>query len=225
VTFEDQKKYAVATAIGISPFFLNGLVNARLNAWPLAYWICEVLIWVIVPIAVLSYLVQRAGLRFADIGLSRSIFGKQSVTLVVITSLLFCVLCYAVYTGVYAFMRGVLPDAGIFSYRSVLPSEDSGRAFAVFYLAFSAGVVEEIYFRGLLFKVLGFARRAVPLYLLVSPILFAAIHWESGWANTGAAYVYGLFAAVAYLAMRNIWPLIVGHFYTDYIVSITQAAP
>jgi membrane protease YdiL (CAAX protease family) len=63
------------------------------------------------------------------------------------------------------------------------------------------------------------------LYLLVSPILFAAIHWESGWANTGAAYVYGLFAAVAYLAMRNIWPLIVGHFYTDYVASMFQTAP
>ena len=220
MTFEDRKKYAVATAIGIAPFFLNGLVNAKLSAWPLAYWFFEVLIWVIVPIAVLSYLVQRAGLRFADVQLSTSIFGKRSVTLVVLTSLLFCALCYGVYTGTYAYTRSVLPDAGIFSYRSALPSEESGRAFAVLYLALSAGVVEEIYFRGLLFKALEFVRGAVPLYLLVSPILFAAIHWESGWANTGAAYVYGLFAAVAYLAMRNIWPLIVGHFYTDYVVSM-----
>ena len=85
------------------------------------------------------------------------------------------------------------------------------------YFALTAGIVEELYFRGLLLKACSYTAYAVPLYLAASPILFALIHWESGAASTASCYVFGMFYAVTFVVIRNLWPLIVGHVYTDFV--------
>ena len=214
---EQRRKYAALAAVGIAPLLVNGCINAKIASLPALYWAFELFTWIGIPIAVLTSLVRNAGLRASDLGFSRTIFHRRSVVLVLVSSFLFCLIAYAVYTEAYSYMRTILPDAGIFQYRSVLPATDPGRSLVTLYFALSAGIVEEIYFRGLLFKIATFVRGTVPVFLILSPILFAAIHWESGMANMAAAYVYGLVSAIAYVFMRNVWPLVAGHVYTDYV--------
>jgi len=55
------------------------------------------------------------------------------------------------------------------------------------------------------------------IYIAVSPLLFALVHWEGGTANVIAAYIFGLGAVGVFMYMKNIWPLIIGHIYTDYV--------
>ena len=51
----------------------------------------------------------------------------------------------------------------------------------------------------------------------MSPLVFSLVHWESGIANLAAAWVVGLLAAAALLLLKNLWPLIAGHVFTDLL--------
>jgi membrane protease YdiL (CAAX protease family) len=178
----------------------------------------EALVWLLVPLMVLAWLSRRAGLRMAELGFHGTVFGRKSVTLVTLLAIVFCWLSYTVFSEASGYAQRFLPEAGIFHYRSVIPVADPGRSMAILYFALSAGFVEEIYFRGLLLRIAMASYGSVALFLILSPLFFAAIHWESGMANVAAAYVYGLFAAVAYVWLRNIWPLVVGHVFTDCLM-------
>jgi membrane protease YdiL (CAAX protease family) len=208
--------YAACIAAGTFPYLINGYINARIASSPALYWTFELLCWLAVPAVVLVVLVRRAGLRFSEIGLNGRIFGRYSVGLVILMCLVMCLLCAWVYHLALGLSRALLPDNPLFEYQSIVPQSGAAHTLAALYLALSAGIVEEIYFRGLLHKLAGWAARPVPAYLTLSPLLFASIHWETGWAGTAAAYVFGLFTALAFLLTRNLWPLIAGHFYTDY---------
>jgi membrane protease YdiL (CAAX protease family) len=52
---------------------------------------------------------------------------------------------------------------------------------------------------------------------IYTPIVFALPHWEGGLHNVLATYVCALFFALLFLITKNLWPLIVGHIYTDYV--------
>jgi membrane protease YdiL (CAAX protease family) len=49
----------------------------------------------------------------------------------------------------------------------------------------------------------------------VTTILFAATHSELGPSGVVAALTYGIAAAVLFLKLRNLWPIIFAHFVID----------
>lgn len=205
--------------IGIFPFFINGYVNALLAPLPVAYWAFEVSYWVVLPAILLTLAVRRQGLRLADIGLDTRVFGKRDVLLLGLLCVAFCPLDLFVYKHTYEYFRTVFTGPAFFEYESIVPKVNGWqRTLVAAYFALTAGVVEEVYFRGLLHKAVQHRPDAGGLYLVWSPLLFALIHWEGGFANVSTTYVFGLFAAAAFLAMRNLWPLIIGHIYTDYVL-------
>jgi membrane protease YdiL (CAAX protease family) len=206
------------TIAGIAPLLFNGYVNASIAQWPAVYWSFEFACWIVVPILVLGTLYRSCGLRPSHIGLNGTIFGRRSMGLVILTCVVLSPLTLWIYKNSLNYFATFLPNEGLFQYSSIVPPGGPVRTLVVIYLATTAGVVEEVFFRGLLYNVSAFlSSRVVPLFLIVSPLLFAAIHWESGPANTAAAYLVGLFAAAVYVVMRNLWPLIAAHIYTDYV--------
>ena len=58
-------------------------------------------------------------------------------------------------------------------------------------------------------------QHSIALFLLVSPLLFNLVHWEDRFANLASTYIFGVFMAIAYLGLRNLWPLVPGHIFTD----------
>jgi hypothetical protein len=209
--------YVACAALGIFPYLINGYINSKIAAWPALYWTFEVVCWVVIPGAVFAVLVRRGGLRAADLGLHGRIFGRDSVGLVILACLVLCPLEAVGYGHVYGYFRTFLPDEGVFKYQTMIPDGGARRELIALWFALTAGIVEELYFRGLLFRVAGFFPAPRALFLALSPLLFAAIHWESGPANAAGAYVFGVFSAAAFLILRNLWPLIAGHIFTDYI--------
>ena len=86
------------------------------------------------------------------------------------------------------------------------------------YFAATAAFVEEIYYRGLTWRLLEGCyspglRKLV--YVLGGSCFFAAIHWENGSPELIATYVYGMAACVWYLRLRTLWPLVLAHFTID----------
>lgn len=208
--------YWALLALGIAPLYFNGYVNAQISDRPVAYWSFEFSYWVLLPVLVLVFLVRFGGLRMSDIGIHGHIRGRGSIGLLVLIALVLCPLYYLVHSSALRFFSTLLPASALFQYHTMVPESGIGRILVAAYFAITAGIVEEIYFRGLAFRACEMLPFSVPLYLGLSPILFALIHWESGAANTAATYVVGILAAATYVLLRNLWPLIVAHAYTDY---------
>jgi len=213
----ERSRYILLTAIGIAPFYFNGYVNAAIADRPVLYWGFEAICWLVLPAIVLAVLVRSAGLRFADLGFHTKIFGGRSVAWLVLACAFACQMYYKGYLHAYEFARTLLPGESIFDYRSMIPERGLGRIAVVLYFSLSAAFVEEIYFRGLLLKIATFGRNAAATFMAVSPVLFALIHWKSGMANLAATYLLGLGVALAFVLVRNIWPFVAGHAFTDFM--------
>jgi len=212
-----RHRYLLLAAIGIFPFLVNGPVNARIAHQPLLYWGFELAIWVVLPGLLLLMATRTPGFRFADLGLHLAVMNYRGLPAVLIACLLFSPLCYGVYVGAGALFERWFPQDGFFNYETMIPESGIGYYAVILYFALSAGLVEEFLFRGLLFRAAREFAHPALAFMLVSPLAFSLVHWESGPANLCATWVFGLFAAAAYLRMKNLWPLIVGHVVTDLL--------
>jgi membrane protease YdiL (CAAX protease family) len=202
---------------GIVPFMLNGLVNSVIYDDARLYWGFEFLTWIVIPCFILYRVTRGPDFRFADLGYHAAIRGQHDPRLVVLACVLFAPLCYGVYAGSYAIFSELFPGRGFFSYESQVPESGMLYVAVVIYFSLSAGLVEEFLFRGLLYQAFAGFRHSLALFLLVSPVLFSLVHWEDGFANLAATYIFGAFMAFAYLGLRNLWPLVLGHIFTDLV--------
>lgn len=113
------------------------------------------------------------------------------------------------FTGVLA--RRFLPQSGV-------------EALVFFALAVTAGVCEEIIFRGFVFTVLARAAGdAVWVGLLGSAAMFAVAHLYQGRRGVAATFVGGLLFGVSRIVSGSILPAIVAHAVADLTVGL--AAP
>jgi membrane protease YdiL (CAAX protease family) len=214
---DNRHRLLILALVGIVPFTFNGLVNSIVADNALLYWGFEMLTWVVIP-SVIAWLVARTpGLHFADLGFHGSIRGQRNIGLLLAACMLFAPLCYLVYSKSYDFFSGIFPPQGFFQYESVVPESGMLYLVVIVYFALSAGVVEEFLFRGLLFRAFSGFRHSLALFLVLSPLLFSLVHWEDGIANLVSTWIVGLFMALAYLGFRNLWPLVIGHIFTDLV--------
>jgi len=208
--------YLLLLCLGIVPFLINGWVNSLIHASAVAYWSFELVSWVLIPVLVFS-VAGRNGLSLADLGLDARIFGQKNLLLVVVLCVIFCPVNLWVYKHTYKFFEALLPSAPYFQYETIVPTRGVMKVVVSLYFSLSAGIVEELYFRGFIHRVSRFFARPAVVYMVFSPLVFAMVHWEGGPSNLLATYVFGLFNGIAFLAMRNLWPLVFGHIFTDYV--------
>lgn len=211
------KLYWVLFLAGLIPFLLNGFINSKIQSIPILYWSFEILIWTIVPVVVFYLAVKYASFRFSEIGINTNIFGRKSTFLVLAFCLIFPPITYVIYGLSINYSLSVFPGGALFSYFDVIPKEGITRFIVILYFALSAGIVEELYYRGFIYKISQFYASPKLFYLTVSPVFFSMVHWENGVANIVATYIFGVILAIIFLSMKNLWPLITGHIFTDYV--------
>jgi hypothetical protein len=202
-------------AAGISPFLINGAINPIIYPHPWLYWSFELLSWFVLPAIVFWLAVRKGGLRADEIGLTGRVRGKKRFVLLLVLCVVAGPFDLLLYSHVYEFFRELFPAEPLFTYHSIVPEHGASRVVVLAYLGLTAGTVEELYFRGLFFRISLFFPAPVATYLVCSPALFALIHWEGGLSNILATYIFGLVSAVVFVIIRNLWPLVVGHIYTD----------
>jgi uncharacterized protein len=205
-------------AIGISPFLLNGWINSVVYDIPVLYWGFEFLSWVLLPAVIVVIAIRHGGLRWRDVGLTGTIAGENSVTRIVLTAFVLCPLAWLYFRWTRYFAQQLFPDPGFFTYvLQVLQEGGLPRPLMAAYFALSAGIVEELYFRGLMFRISQCYSHPLAIYTAVSPALFALVHWENGVDDMLYTWLIGLLFALLYARWRNLWPLIAAHVFIDYV--------
>lgn len=216
----------IAFLIGILPFMVNGWMNAHIAAEPLYFWSFELFSWVLLPCLVIGFLRKTQQLQWADLGLhlgvaeSGEVAGNDQISAniryLIALSIVAFFACNWVYKGAFQLSSLLVHTEPLFEYASVAPTQPLLKALTALYFGLTAGIVEEIYYRGLFFKITRLWPHPQASYLVLSPLLFAISHWEQGLQNVLATWLFGLAAALFYVRFRNLWPLIIGHVATDY---------
>ncbi len=216
-----QVELAVLLLIGLAPAEFNWLYLSRLSDRPVLFWLVDAGRFVVLPTIVFCWGLYRGLFRSDDLGLHGRVFGKSN-------DVLFVAVMVAVPMFLYWLdglnLRIAAPFSSkepVFSYAKMLPpaGPDTGllRFLAVTYMAICAGVVEEFYYRGLVRIVCGRGRFGSVLFVLVSSALFAPPHWYGGVAKIVYVELFAIEAATIYLAIGNLWPLIMAHIIIDWM--------
>ena len=216
--------YITRVSMAIAPFFLFGMVNGIYNATlaqasPWLFWLVDMLGWIALPAVILYYIYRYYGIGLRDYGLSKLSNSPQSREIIVWSVLATFIL--SIYYFAFGWLAWEFIDAPIskFSYSAMVP-EGNARYVAVFYLAITAAVFEEIFFRGLIWRLVyssTISYNKAVIYVFTSSVLFGLVHWENGLPEVVAATIFGLVACVLYLRLRNLIPLIVAHFVIDVV--------
>lgn len=216
---DSSKKTLFIALIGIGtfPFLVNGYINSVLYTIPIAYWSFEVLSWILIPIIVLTIAIKYGGLKASQLGLSFEVCGKKNIPLLIFLCILFCPIDYYLYTELYKVFSELFPAESFFEYESVVPKDGYMRVVVAIYFGLSAGIVEEFYYRGFFYRTAQFFSHPTAVYVIASPLIFSVVHWEGGTANLLTTYIFGLLAVFAFLYIRNLWPFIIGHIFTDSV--------
>ena len=209
--------YSGLLLLGLLPFLVNGFLNPILYNYPFLYWVFELLSWVALPILVFTICVRVGDLKLAEIGIRQNIFGEGSTELLIVICVIYALISYFLYSIFLFIGEELFPGEPLFFYQQVVPTEGIFRSIVLIYLALSAALVEELYCRGLFFKISRYFKYSILFYVLASPLLFASLHWEGGIANVFATYLFGLLSALMFLWFKNLWPLIAGHLLTNFI--------
>jgi membrane protease YdiL (CAAX protease family) len=209
---------AIAFATVLAVFLAVNAVRRDVYALsPALYWAIDVLKFVVLPAAAAVALAKRYSIFPRHYGL-RSEPGRNDwghfIGLTVFLALTLNLVYHATRYVAWLLLR---PEPATSFYFDI---NASGllRIPVTLYMAVTAGVVEEVFFRGL--PLLYLERRfpnAVPkrLYVAGTALAFGLIHWMNGPHEFIATFVFGVLAATLYLRLRDLRLLIGAHICID----------
>jgi hypothetical protein len=205
--------------IGILPAVLNGWYNPLLASWPPTYWLADLIAYVLLPFIVVRSAIRSHLVTPDDLGFHLRIGGRRRpwlFALLVFTTPMALLLVDLLASRLAHELFPAARPLNSFNYEQILaPTAGWWRTLALLYLAASAGLVEEVYYRSQLLKLLSPGWGGGLAYAASSALLFASVHWEGGPVTLFRTACFGLVAAVIFRDMRNIWPLAVGHALVD----------
>jgi membrane protease YdiL (CAAX protease family) len=204
--------------IGILPFELNGLYNIYLASWPLYYWIVDIISWIFLPLAMYFWGIHRGLFTNAEIGFHPYVSGRIHYTCILV--LILSPIIYFAHGYSRAIAMRIIPTnygAVNFGYGQVVASYGGPKFLMLFYFAVTAGLVEEFFYRGVMYKLICMRKRRFIMYVFISSLVFSSVHWELGVQFLLSHFLWGLVMGSIYYKIRNIWPLVFGHTIIDLI--------
>lgn len=207
-----------------APVLLSGLVSGfflnEIEGDPQSYLLYEAINSVLLPLGCLIALHKIAGLSTRNYGLNGLHGFAEAMRN--LPTLLLTILAFFSLVPAQIFAEAIFPPAlDAFSYKNVIPDGIPRNVWLV-YLAASAAVVEEIFYRGILKEAI-IDKSAAPdhrwAYVFGSALLFGLNHWTQGTAQVVSSTYIGVVAALIYLRVNNIWYLILAHFAFNFWVA------
>lgn len=212
----------VASVFFVAAIFDHFYLTALLEL-DRSYWLTDFGKQVLFSAVLLWIIIHLTGWRLHDLGIAW-LQGRAALwRFLVMTIAGGAVLVLAApFTEWLTFRLGVAsapPEYGDV-FLEVLPEKAMLRFLAIACSSAVAGVFEELFYRGVLWRALvvgenGYSRRVV--FVLLSAVLFGVAHSEQGLFGIVSNIMWGVVCAVLLLILRNLWPLVLGHAATNFI--------
>ncbi|HOO71685.1 MAG TPA: CPBP family intramembrane metalloprotease [Spirochaetota bacterium] len=222
-----QKKLLILFACGILPFELNGIYNPVIIKTPALFWSMEVLTWVIIPLLIFTCGIRKNFFTAHDLGINSSASRRLNKTTNIFLLVSLTVIVSTILPNAYDFFYHtadiLFPVDYLrqnFSYHNTIPAQGNERMCAILFYSLTAGIVEELYYRGLFWKIIEKMKYRTVIYIISSSVIFSSVHWESGIKNLFATFLFGALCSLIFAKFKNLWPLIIGHVVTDFLLYI-----
>ena len=207
-----------ASAVVLVSILIIGVFRRELYSYsPAAYWALDVINFVAIPCVAMLVLANVYGIRPVHYGLRGVASHETWDQFLGLTLFLAVVLNLVYYAGFYVSWLALRTEMTTSFYKEINPP-GLARIPVTIYLGATAGLVEEIFVRGLPLLLLNkiypekLPRKS---YVLGTATIFSALHWTNGIPEAVATFCFGVAAAVLYLRLRDLWPLIASHFAID----------
>ena len=207
-------------AIGCAPLLLNGFYNQLIIDSPITYWTVEIITWVCLPLSLYFIGIKKGIFTNQDIGFHSNIRGARSHAQLIWLSLFVPLLLLVADKILHAIARYIFPiNYGYinFQYGNLVPDSGPLRWIILLYFMLTASFIEGVYFRGLMKRLFQNPNLKSLNYVLISSLLFSALHWENGIQNIFVTLGLGMLFSGMYLAIDNLWPLVASHALLDYV--------
>lgn len=212
-----------AILIAIFPVLALGLLNDLYLRAAYAFglewfYLIDFLQWVVTPLCVWTFVLKPWGIAVKDFGFAFRVPGKRPLAFageLGFAAVLLWISYELVRSIAYRFLWRYAESIG---FQDAIPQSFPWNAMVILYFASSAALIEEGVFRGLFWAYFSsLSPRYCPKfwYVAVTSLLFASAHSEQGPHGVIAAFSFGIAASLLYLQLRNLWPLIFGHFIID----------
>lgn len=195
---------------------LDGLYKIELARNPFWFWMHDVALWVIVAPLAMWGVLRLTHISSRELGFISSIRGTRSWPHA------FALASAAMISLPIAYwIANVTPVERLFAFIPTVEAID-GQVMpmpplkwgVVGYMAITAGIIEEFFYRALPYALLVAPRPTALrkwMYVLATSLVFGLVHWEQNAHFVGVAFVFGMVAATWYLRVANVYPLMVGH--------------
>jgi hypothetical protein len=204
--------------------FADGMLNALyvrpLVEWPVLSWTADVVTHLALPAILLILAVRRHEVRWSDLGFRLRTNDDHGRVVLAVLMLTVPVASIIVYALAIELGRILAPESRMIvrvPSPGVMPADGFWHGVAILYLGISAGFVAELTYRAVLLRILPAGAASSWGYLVLSPVLFGLIHWESGPAMVIATTVFATFMVGLYRSTGTIWPAIAGHVTVDLL--------
>jgi membrane protease YdiL (CAAX protease family) len=177
--------------------------------------ILDLLVYVCWQSSVIFLAYKAKWFTIPDLGIYFKNLKKQ-----ILWGLLFAVIALLVSLLIFIFQIQIQEIAGIVLSDSLYYEPDPNwktwqtGIYAV-YLSLSAGIFEEVVYRGIAISQLKKISNNTLFLVLTSTCLFVAIHWSAGVVTLMEAAVFGSFWAYIFIRNGRLLPLILAHFLYD----------
>lgn len=207
-----MKKSITIIALLTWPLYLNDLYliafgNTRLGL----LWALDVVFFLLIPTGTLIWLIKNKWISVQEIGLAAPLkpisilAGGGLCAFLVVTD----------HWTLYPILNQ-LPGRLYTGYD--FPASQPMRMLTIVYAAVSAGVLEEIVYRGVVTTELEKHVRSPFAIVLLSCLIFACIHWNEGPGKSLSTFFWAIIPTIWFLKRRTLWGPITCHTLYDLLI-------
>ncbi|MEQ1603207.1 MAG: CPBP family intramembrane glutamic endopeptidase [Methylophilaceae bacterium] len=199
--------------------FLNGFYLPALAQSPVVFWIYDISVTGFLPVLI-YFALTKLNVSPREYGFKKP-YSLYTTEKVAGQALMLFMGAGIVYFIARSLLLALYPPSNSFFYGNVIPTEGILRLLAALFFSVSAGVVESAIYLGIAKllideKLKGSAGRYV--FVIVSTVVFASVHWEQGVALMITAGITQLIFSLAYLRINYLLPFIAAHAAIDFVI-------
>jgi membrane protease YdiL (CAAX protease family) len=195
------------------PLYLNDIYLICLDNTHIGLlWILDILFYFMIPVATIIWLESKGKISLSAYGLTK--LPHPNSIIKGITLCLTLIIVFKFYLG--PIINGLMPGKLFYGY--IFPESQPFRFIIILYASLSAGVLEEIVYRGVVTTELRKHIQSKLLLVIFSCFIFAGIHWSEGPAKVTQTFIWAIIPTIWFLKERNLWGPIVCHFLYDFMI-------
>lgn len=196
----------------VLPLYINDLFIYIFKETPLIVWALDPLWFVVYPVCLIPFLYRRGEISLEDMGLASGLRVRDILFGLVLASVLF--LLFQLFLT--PFFMEQFPQR--FHQGYSFPPNEPYRSILIWYSAITAGVHEEIVYRGIVTSKLLQRFRSKAWVLILSCAVFAGIHWGEGLGKLIWTFLWAIPLTLWFLKSRNIWGPVSCHVAYGFVV-------